>query len=59
MRVHVTRVHACGFDVPRRRDGRLNPRQGQVFVWQGEDEMCSMMQTRVKAHGSDPKCVAA
>ena len=34
-------------------------RQGQVFVWDGKDEMCSMMQTRVKARGSDPKCVSA
>ena len=59
MRVHVTRVHAYGLDVPRRRDGSVNQRQGQVFVWQGEDEMCSMMQTRVKARGSDPKCASA
>ena len=57
--VHVTRVDAYGLDVPRRRDGSVNPRQGQVFVWQGEDEMCSMMQTRVKARGSDPKCSSA
>ena len=59
MRVHVARVHAYGLDVPRRRDGCLNPRQGQVFVWEGKDEMCSMMQTRVKARGSDPKCSSA
>ena len=57
--VHVTRVHAYGLDVPRRLDGSLNPRQGQVFVWDGKDEMCSMMQTRVKARGSDTKCASA
>ena len=45
-------------DVPRRRDGS-EPRQGQVFVWEGKDEMCSMMQTCVKARGTDPKCVSA
>ena len=55
MRSHVTRVDSYALDVPRRRDGSLNPGQGQVFVWEGEDEMCSMMQTRVKARGSDPK----
>ena len=41
-----------------RRDVSLNPRQGRVFVWEGKDEMCSMMQTRANASGSDPKCVS-
>ena len=49
MRVHVTRVHAYGLDVPRRRDGSVNPRQGQVFVWEGKDEMCSMMQDKCQS----------
>ena len=55
MRVHVKRVHAYGLDVPR----SVKPRQGHVYVFDGKDEMCSMMQTRVKARGSDPKCVSA
>ena len=48
-----------GSDMPRRRDGSLNPRQGQVSVWDGKDEMCSMTQTRVKVRSLDPKCVSA
>ena len=39
MRVHVKRVHAYGLHVPRRRDGSFNPRQGQVFVWDGGRHM--------------------
>ena len=53
--VEMTTVQAYGLDVPRRRDGRLNKRK--VFEKGREDEMCSMMQTRVKALGWNTTCV--
>ena len=53
--VEMTTVQAYGLDVPRRRDGRLNQRK--VFEKGREDEMFSMMQTRVKALGWNTTCV--